>query len=466
MSQISYDEKPKLYLIPTPIGNMDDITLRAINTLKEVEVVFCEDTRETMKLLNYLNIKKKLIASHEHNEATNEKKLLEYLNNGYNVGLVSDRGTPVISDPGYVLSKIAIENNYNVVALPGATALIPALISSGIEPMPFLYYGFLNSKSSQRKKELEKLKNETATLIIYESPHRIKDTLKDLLILGENRRIAVVRELTKKHEEIIRTTIGELNKSNIELIGELVLVIEGNKEVENYDNLTIEEHIELYIKDGLKPMDAIKKVAADRNLKKSIVYDEYLKRKSDIMKLVVGLGNPGKEYTKTRHNVGFRMIDKIASDLNITIDKNKFDGLYGEKIINGEKYLFLKPQRYMNLSGTVIQEYLNYFKINPSDLLVICDDLDMEVGRIRLRSKGSSGGHNGLKDIEKNIGTSEYKRIKIGIANNKNMDTKDYVLGKFSKEEDKIISECENTLGNIFKDYPNLNFEQLMSKYN
>lgn len=278
MSQISYDEKPKLYLIPTPIGNMDDITLRAINTLKEVEVVFCEDTRETMKLLNYLNIKKKLIASHEHNEATNEKKLLEYLNNGYNVGLVSDRGTPVISDPGYVLSKIAIENNYNVVALPGATALIPALISSGIEPMPFLYYGFLNSKSSQRKKELEKLKNETATLIIYESPHRIKDTLKDLLILGENRRIAVVRELTKKHEEIIRTTIGELNKSNIELIGELVLVIEGNKEVENYDNLTIEEHIELYIKDGLKPMDAIKKVAADRNLKKSIVYDEYLKK--------------------------------------------------------------------------------------------------------------------------------------------------------------------------------------------
>ena len=278
MSQISYDEKPKLYLIPTPIGNMDDITLRAINTLKEVEVVFCEDTRETMKLLNYLNIKKKLIASHEHNEATNEKKLLEYLSNGYNVGLVSDRGTPVISDPGYVLSKIAIENNYNVVALPGATALIPALISSGIEPMPFLYYGFLNSKSSQRKKELEKLKNETATLIIYESPHRIKDTLKDLLFLGENRKIAVVRELTKKHEEVIRTTIGELNKSNTELIGELVLIIEGNKEVENYDNLTIEEHINLYIKDGLKPMDAIKKVAADRNLKKSIVYDEYLKK--------------------------------------------------------------------------------------------------------------------------------------------------------------------------------------------
>lgn len=184
------------------------------------------------------------------------------------------------------------------------------------------------------------------------------------------------------------------------------------------------------------------------------------------MKLVVGLGNPGKEYTKTRHNVGFRMIDKIASDLNIEIDKNKFDGLYGEKIINNEKYLFLKPQRYMNLSGTVIQEYLNYFKIDPEDLLVICDDLDMEVGKIRLRPKGSSGGHNGLKDIEKNIGTSEYKRIKIGIANNKNMDTKDYVLGKFSKDENDLIINCENMMGNIFSDYTKLSFEQLMSKYN
>lgn len=278
MSQISYDDKAKLYLIPTPIGNMDDITLRAINTLKEVEVVFCEDTRETAKLLNYLDIKKKLIASHEHNEVTNENKLLDYLNKGYNVGLVSDRGTPVISDPGYVLSKIAIDNGYNVVALPGATALIPALISSGIEPMPFLYYGFLNSKSSQRKKEIESLANETATLIIYESPHRIKDTLKDLKILGEDRKIAIVRELTKKHEEIIRTTIKEASNIDQELIGELVLVIEGNKNIKEYTNLSILEHIDLYIKDGMKSMDAIKQVAKERNIKKSIVYDEYLKK--------------------------------------------------------------------------------------------------------------------------------------------------------------------------------------------
>ena len=278
MIQNSYDEKAKLYLIPTPIGNIDDITLRTINVLKEVDVLFCEDTRETLKLLNYLGIKKKLVASHEHNEIKNDKKLLEYLNSGMTVGLVSDRGTPVISDPGYVLAKVAIDNNFNVVALPGATAVIPALISSGIEPMPFYYYGFLNSKSSQRKKEIEKLKNIDATLIIYESPHRIKDTIKDLLQLGENRKMAIVRELTKKHEEIIRGTIKEINELDKEFIGELVLVIEGNKIQKSFENLSIIEHINLYINDGMSSMDAIKLVAKERNMKKSEVYDEYLKK--------------------------------------------------------------------------------------------------------------------------------------------------------------------------------------------
>jgi PTH1 family peptidyl-tRNA hydrolase len=184
------------------------------------------------------------------------------------------------------------------------------------------------------------------------------------------------------------------------------------------------------------------------------------------MKLIVGLGNPGKEYDKTRHNVGFRMIDQITSNLNVEINKEKFDGKYGEKIIKDEKYLFLKPQRYMNLSGTVIKQFVDYFKININDILIICDDLDMEVGKIRLRAKGSSGGHNGLKDIEKYLGTSEYKRIKIGIANNKLMDTKDYVLGKFSKEENEIINNCEKILGNIFDDYTKISFDRLMSKYN
>lgn len=278
MIQNSYDDKAKLYLIPTPIGNIDDITLRTINVLKEVDVLFCEDTRETLKLLNYLGIKKKLIASHEHNEIKNDKKLLEYLNNGMTVGLVSDRGTPVISDPGFVLAKVAIENNYNVVALPGATALIPALISSGIDPMPFLYYGFFNSKPSQRRKEIEKLKNEEATLIIYESPHRIKETLKDLLLFGETRKMAIVRELTKKHEEIIRGTIKEINELDKEYIGELVLIIEGNKLQKSFKNLSIMEHINFYINDGMKPMDAIKQVSKERNIRKSEVYNEYLKK--------------------------------------------------------------------------------------------------------------------------------------------------------------------------------------------
>lgn len=274
----NYVESKTLYLIPTPIGNIDDITVRALNVLKNVDVVFCEDTRETMKLLNFFDIKKKLISSHKFNEAKNQEKILEYLESGCSVGLVSDRGTPVISDPGYFLVKIVIENNYNVVALPGATALIPALISSGITPMPFLYYGFLNSKSSQRKKEIESLKDLKSTLILYESPHRIKETLKDLKVLGENRKIAIARELTKKHEEIIRSTIGEINKDNREYLGELVIIIEGNTEEQSFENLTILEHIKLYIEDGLKPMDAVKQVALERGMKKSLVYDEYLKK--------------------------------------------------------------------------------------------------------------------------------------------------------------------------------------------
>lgn len=276
MSQKSYDNTPTLYLIPTPIGNMEDITIRAINTLKMVDVVFCEDTRVTGQLLKYFEINKKLISSHNYNETNNKKKLIEYLSSGYNVGLVSDRGTPIISDPGYELAKCAIEEGYNVVSLPGATALIPALTSSGINPMPFYYYGFLNSKDSARRKELESLKNIEATLIIYEAPHRINKTLKDLgNILGNNRKISISREITKKYEEIYRGTIKELIEQENVYKGELVLVIEGNKEVTEYKTLTIEEHVNLYIIDGKSAMDAIKIVAKERGMKKSEVYDIY-----------------------------------------------------------------------------------------------------------------------------------------------------------------------------------------------
>lgn len=276
MSQKSYDNSPTLYLIPTPIGNMEDITIRAVNTLKMVDVVFCEDTRVTGQLLKYLDISKKLISSHNYNEANNKQKLLEYLSSGSNVGLVSDRGTPIISDPGYELAKFAIEEGYNVVSLPGATALIPALTSSGISPIPFYYYGFLNSKDSARRKELEFLKNIDATLILYEAPHRINKTLKDLgNILGNNRKISISREITKKYEEVYRGTIGELIEQNNEYKGELVVVIEGNKSTTEYKTLTIEEHVNLYIEDGKSSMDAIKIVAKERGMKKSEVYDQY-----------------------------------------------------------------------------------------------------------------------------------------------------------------------------------------------
>lgn len=276
MSQKSYDGSPTLYLIPTPIGNMEDITIRALNILKEVEVVFCEDTRVTGQLLKYYDINKKLISSHNFNESKNTNKLLEYLNSGFNVGLVSDRGTPIISDPGYELAKCAIDNGFNVISLPGATALIPALTSSGISPMPFYYYGFLNNKDSSRKKELENLKNIDATIIIYEAPHRIKKTLIDLgNILGNNRKISISREITKKYEEIYRGTVEELIKQNNEYKGELVLVIEGNKKIVEYKNLTIKEHVNLYLEEGNSVMDAIKIVSKERGIKKSEVYDEY-----------------------------------------------------------------------------------------------------------------------------------------------------------------------------------------------
>ncbi len=278
MSQKSYDNTSTLYLIPTPIGNMDDLTFRSIETLKMVDILFCEDTRETGKLLKFLNISKKMIANHEHNEKNNCEKLLAYLESGKNVGLVSDRGTPIISDPGFELARFAIEKGYNVVGLPGACALIPALIVSGIAPKPFLFYGFLNHKDGKKAQELECLKNEKATMIFYEAPHRIYDTLKAMeLVFGSERKIAISREITKKHEEIYRGTLREIIEQAHEFKGEIVIIVSGNNSVDSFNNLTIEQHIELYLEDGKSVMDAIKLVAKERSLKKSEVYDSYHK---------------------------------------------------------------------------------------------------------------------------------------------------------------------------------------------
>ena len=183
------------------------------------------------------------------------------------------------------------------------------------------------------------------------------------------------------------------------------------------------------------------------------------------MKLIVGLGNPGKEYENTRHNIGFMSVDKIIHEKNLT-EKEKFNGKYYEYNINNEKIIILKPQNYINLSGKVINKFVNYFKIDINDILIIHDDLDLPVGKIKLRMSGGSGGHNGLKDIENCLKTKNYKRVKVGISNNKNIDTKDYVLGRFNSEDKKIIDNSINTISNIINDFPYLTFENLMNKYN
>ena len=184
------------------------------------------------------------------------------------------------------------------------------------------------------------------------------------------------------------------------------------------------------------------------------------------MKLIVGLGNPGSEYNKTRHNIGFMCLDKIAEHFNTEINLSKFNGLYNQVNINGEKIILLKPQKYMNLSGEVVRDFVNFFKINIDDILIICDDLDTCVGTYRLRYKGSNGGHNGLKNIEQNLSTQDYKRIKIGISNNKQMDTKDYVLGKFTQEEMDLIDPILEEIPKIIEDFLKLTFDNLMNKYN
>lgn len=278
MSQKSYDNSPTLYLIPTPIGNLDDISIRCLNTLKEVDVIFSEDTRVTSLLLSHFEISKKLVSSHSYNEDVTSNKLIDYLKDGKNVGLVSDRGTPVISDPGYKLAKAAIDNNFNVVALPGTTAFVPALIASGLNPQPFLFFGFLSNKSSKRKKELEDLKNYPYTLIFYEAPHRLLETLDDMYDVLGNRKICISREISKKFEEIYRDTLGNIREQVKDAKGEFVIVIDGNYEEKTYDNLSIIEHVNLYIKEGYDVKEASKLVAKERKMTKSDVYNEYHKK--------------------------------------------------------------------------------------------------------------------------------------------------------------------------------------------
>ncbi len=279
MSQKSYrDNKNKLYLVPTPLGNLGDMTIRAIEVLKMVDIVFCEDTRVTKELLKHFEITKKLVSCHEYNESNMVEEAKKYLDEGQNIALVTDQGTPIISDPGYKVVSSLIQAGYDVVSLPGPTAFVPALTVSGLPPQPFLFYGFLSSKKGLREKELKNLQNYPYTMIFYEAPHRIEEMLQSLLEIFGNRRISISREISKIYEEIYQGTIEEVQEEVKEGIkGEIVVVVEGNQKMVDFSTLTIEEHVNLYMEDGLSSKEAIKKVATERNIPKSIVYNEYHK---------------------------------------------------------------------------------------------------------------------------------------------------------------------------------------------
>lgn len=279
MWQSSYDDSPTLYLVPTPIGNLEDMTYRSINILNTVEVIFSEDTRVTLQLLNHFDIKKKLIALHDHNEDSEKEKVLEYLKNGKSVAIVTDRGTPIISDPGYKTVKYVTDNGYNVVGLPGANAFVPALITSGIEPSPFMFYGFLNSKDSKRKTELENLKFCKYTIIFYEAPHRIKKTMEEILEIFRDRQVSLSREISKKFESIYRGNISDLLPTLDNIKGEFVIVVSPYKEDNSINNeLSVIDNVKLYIENGMEVMDAIKRVAKERNIPKNEIYREYHRR--------------------------------------------------------------------------------------------------------------------------------------------------------------------------------------------
>ena len=272
--------KSTLYLISTPIGNLEDITLRALRILKEVDKLYAEDTRVTLKLISHYDIKKPLISFHKHNSTIKIKDVLNDLKNGLKIGLVSDAGMPLVSDPGYDLVKQVIKNNYNVVSLPGANALLPALTMSGIKTHPFLFYGFLDSKSVKRKKELEKLKYREETLIFYEAIHRIHQTLKDMFNVFGDREFVIAREITKAYEEIIKGKLSEYKEIS-SLKGELVLIIEGCIDNSEKLDLSIIKQVDFFIESGMKKTEAMKKVSELTGIPKNQIYQEYLNEKID-----------------------------------------------------------------------------------------------------------------------------------------------------------------------------------------
>lgn len=269
----------KLYLVATPIGNLDDITYRAVKILNEVDVIAAEDTRHSLKLLNHLNISKPLISYHRHNEENKTELLINKLLNGENIALITDAGTPAISDPGEEVVKQAINNNIDVIPVPGACALINALIASGMDTKEFTFYGFLPLNKKLRKNKFEEIKKENKTIILYEAPHKINQTLKDLLEELGNINIVIARELTKIHEEFIRGKIKDIIDNYEELKGEIIIIIEKNNINNSNDeikkllqNMDLKDHYEFYKKQNLDKKEIIKKIAKDRNVNKNEIY--------------------------------------------------------------------------------------------------------------------------------------------------------------------------------------------------
>jgi len=276
-------EKGILYIVATPIGNLEDITLRAIRILKEVDLIAAEDTRHTLKLLNHLEISKPLISYHRHNEEIKSDVLIEKLHEGQNIALVSDAGTPGICDPGEEIIKKCIDLEIEIVPIPGACAMISSLICSGIDTKEFCFLGFLPLNKKLRKNKLEEIKKDNKTIIIYEAPHKINNTLKDILDEIGDVNIVIARELTKIHEEFIRGKVSEIIEKYSELKGELIIIIEGNKEIssseniiELLNNMELEKHYEYYKKQNLEKKEIIKKIAKDRNVNKNEIYMKLL----------------------------------------------------------------------------------------------------------------------------------------------------------------------------------------------
>ncbi len=275
----------KLYLVATPIGNLEDITLRALKILKEVDIIAAEDTRHTLGLLNHFEISKPLISYYKQNEKSKSEILIKKLLEGNNIALVSDAGTPGISDPGEEIVRKAIENNIDVIPIPGCSALINALIASGLPTKEFLFIGFLSALKKEKREKLEEIKYETRTIILYEAPHKLKDTLECILEILGNRKIVLARELTKIHEEFIRDTVSNILSQIEEVKGEFVILIDGNiesqKDVEkaNLNDKTLEEHYDFYDRQGLCKKEIIKKIAKDRDVNKNEIYQYFINKK-------------------------------------------------------------------------------------------------------------------------------------------------------------------------------------------